>query len=102
LSWGVAQKQRFAGNSEINRTVFIKWVLKRITKSCNSLGQRLALSNTIALQKLPEFGKLKQPGFILLIDEWDAPDKNRVSYETAELRTKEKTFLSASLTSDYE
>lgn len=64
MSWGVAQKQRLAGNDEIDKTVFIKWALKRITKSSNGLDQRLALSNAVTLQKLPEPGKVEQPGFI--------------------------------------
>ena len=43
MSWGVAQKQRLAGNDEIDKTVLIKWALKRITESSNSSTQRLEL-----------------------------------------------------------
>src|ERR1051325_9614062 len=49
-------------------------------QSSNGLDQPLALSNATALQKLPEFGKLEQPSFILLIDEWDVRMHSRTKH----------------------
>src|SRR5215213_2015324 len=49
----------------------MKWALKCITKSSDRMDQSFALSDPIALQELPEFRKLQQPGFVPLKDNWD-------------------------------